>query len=312
MTNRDRVLAAIRSQPGMTDAQIRRSTGIEPHQQVNQICRGLAKQGYVLRRPGRDGRIINLPAESDDRSDSAAARHSETEPAPTTRTLVRGRPWSVSIDPVSTLLVIPCSAKKVMTRSAESGGSVLDSLPSALGSELAAARLQNATVARVDESQRTQAVDAYDGMVYRTGASGVRSLMSRGATVLIISGGYGLVFADETIGSYSQVFRPSMWQRQLVGRCISALAEARKVTHVVGLLSASTDYSKVFVAAPWNDRIGAVQLLTPERTTKGAQVKAPRAQGEALRWLARESAIDSEWRSSDGLRLEARDVAERP
>ena len=65
MTNRERVLALIRSEPdGVTDSEIRERTGIKPHQQVNQICRKLAQAGLIHRRSGRDGRLSNLPVGS--------------------------------------------------------------------------------------------------------------------------------------------------------------------------------------------------------------------------------------------------------
>lgn len=65
MRNRERVLVLVRSEPGgLTDSEIRQRTGIEPHQQVNQICRRLAEAGLIQRRSGREGRLINLPAGS--------------------------------------------------------------------------------------------------------------------------------------------------------------------------------------------------------------------------------------------------------
>ena len=86
-TNRHRVLALIRAEPGLTDTEIRKRTGIEePHQQMNQICRSLAAAGVSKRIPGPDGRIINVPA--------PGAR--ETDPIPSAlgqsmRTSSRGR-----------------------------------------------------------------------------------------------------------------------------------------------------------------------------------------------------------------------------
>lgn len=62
MTNRERVLALIRSNPmGLTDSEVREGTGIQPHQQVNQICRTLEQAGCTKRVEGPKGRIINIP-----------------------------------------------------------------------------------------------------------------------------------------------------------------------------------------------------------------------------------------------------------
>lgn len=64
MTNADKILAAIRSSAGLTDSDLRTRTGVQPHQQVNQICRKLEAQGFVDRRMRPDGRIGNWPRES--------------------------------------------------------------------------------------------------------------------------------------------------------------------------------------------------------------------------------------------------------
>ena len=62
MTNRERILALIRSNPmGLTDSEIRKRTGIQPYQQVNQICRALEQAGRTKRIDGPKGRIINIP-----------------------------------------------------------------------------------------------------------------------------------------------------------------------------------------------------------------------------------------------------------
>ena len=54
MTNRERVLALLRTEPvGLTDSEIRERTGIQPHQEVNQVCRSLARAGLIKRAPDR-------------------------------------------------------------------------------------------------------------------------------------------------------------------------------------------------------------------------------------------------------------------
>ena len=64
MTNRERVLALIQSNPkGLTDSEIRDLTGIRPHQQVNQICRALEQIGDIKRVDGSKGYIINIPSD---------------------------------------------------------------------------------------------------------------------------------------------------------------------------------------------------------------------------------------------------------
>jgi len=299
MTNRERVLELILRQPGLTDEQIRRKTGIESHQQVNQICRNLAAQGVVIRRPGQEGLIVNLPI------DPARSE----EPVSAAPRVVISASWMprqaegsiLRFDPSSTLIVLPCSGRKVRLYGGSSGRAVLDLLPESLAAELRAARQANMAAVHLDESVLGPALDVYDGTMYQIGRDSIRSLMVSGATVAIISGGYGVVLASESIGVYDQIFRASLWPHGLVGRCLAELARARRIREVVGLMAATTGYAKAFCSAPWGPTRAV--LATPE-PVRGAMVKAPRALGEALEVLAASHALLSDWRSSDGLSME--------
>ena len=125
-----------------------------------------------------------------------------------------------------------------------------------------------------------------------------------------MSGGYGVVSAAEPIGWYEQVFRPSKWPDGLVGRCIAGYATAVNATTVVGLFSASTAYAKAFRTVPWPEAVQNVFQVSPRaRARDGAQIKAPRALGEALTEISRHQRLSSSWTSSDGLPIEG-DLAE--
>ena len=116
MTNRERILKLVRSSPGQTDRQIRETTGIEPHQQVNQICRQLASEGLIARRPGPDGRIGNHPIGQRGRLTErrivkrAPLRSYEPPHAVNAQSPLSTPP--IAVDLPSALIVIPCSASK--------------------------------------------------------------------------------------------------------------------------------------------------------------------------------------------------------
>lgn len=74
MTLQDDVLRLVRTQPGITDAELAKRTG-KRHQAVNQACRELAQAGRIERREG-PGSIQNHPARL------ASAASSKTTPAP--------------------------------------------------------------------------------------------------------------------------------------------------------------------------------------------------------------------------------------
>jgi hypothetical protein len=180
---------------------------------------------------------------------------------------------------------------------------VLDELPDHLGSELSNLRRLNAVAADVDESSLLPALERYDGSLYRAGRAAIRRLTDQGARILIVSGGYGLVLANESIGMYEQVFRPAMWPNQLIERCLAKFAETTDTKDVIGVLAATTGYSTVFRRTSWPHQVQQVILASPEQTT-GAMVKAPRAQGEWLAALADYGGIPGTWESSDSLGME--------
>lgn len=306
-TNRDRVLALIRAEPGLTDTEIRKRTGIEPHQQVNQICRSLASAGLTKRATGPDGRISNLPG-----GEAPAAPSILPGSESPTRTPTRWRREALlapAATPLPTLqladclIVVPCSGSKRRGNAAPAPTSVLDALPSGLAEELSDRRRHNAATAAVDESTLLPATERYEGTFYKAGRSALKELIDRGARVLIISGGYGLVLAGESIGTYEQVFRPAMWPNRLIERCLAGFAGENKVRQVVGVLSASTGYSTVFRRTRWPRSVKDVFLASPE-SVPGAMVKAPRAQGEWLTAIAQSAGFPEAWTSSDGLPME--------
>ena len=307
MTNREQVHALIRSEPaGLTDTEIRERTSIRPHQQVNQICLKLARQGLTVRHAGPDGRLRNF-------SIDGASVHSRSEQRPGPRAVLRPheRVAAAALFEVpqlsisNTLFVLPCSgAKRSGGRSMGSHqGSVLNCLPHALAAELRACRSGNATMAQLDESSLLPAAERYTGTLYRAADDALDVLARAGADLLIISGGYGVVRPTEAIGWYDQQFRNSMWPNGVVARCLAAYADAIGATTVVGLLSGTTQYVRAFRSARWPGAVEHVHHVWPQPVA-GAMVKAPRAQGEALKEFSRDGRLRASWRSSDGLGMQ--------
>lgn len=307
MTNREQVLALIRSEPtGLTDTEIRERTGIRPHQQVNQICLTLARQGLTVRRAGPDDRLRNFPI-------GGAADHSRPERPPGPLTAMRSHERAVAGAPAEvpelsishTLFVLPCSGAKRGggRRMGGHGDSVLDCLPHALAAELRACRSGNAANAQLDESSLLPAAERYAGTLYRAADDALDVLDRAGAGLLIISGGYGVVRPAEAIGWYDQEFRNAMWPNGVVARCLAAYAEAIEARTVIGLLSGTTRYARAFSSVRWPGPVEHVLHVWPQPVA-GAMVKAPRAQGEALKEFSREGRLRPGWRSSHGVGMQ--------
>ena len=309
MTNRERVLELIRSESaGLTDSEIRERTGIQPHQQVNQICRRLAQQGLIERRTGPEARLRNFPAgtlQGHSRPDRGRAPRAVSETHSHERASPAGAADVPRLPISNTLFILPCSgAKRRGGRRMDSRRtSVLHSLPRSLAAELRTHRAANAPQAKLDESVLLPAAERYTGTLYQAAGDALDVLARAGAGILIISGGYGVVRPSEAIGWYDQEFRNSMWPNGVVARCLATYADAANAKAVVGLLSGTTQYARVFRSVRWPDGVDHVFHVWPEPAA-GAMVKAPRAQGEALKAFSRDHRLLRGWTSRDGLEMQ--------
>ena len=309
MTNRERVLALIRSEPaGLTDSEIRERTGIQPHQQVNQICRSFVQAGLIERRAGPQGRLVNSPPDSlpgYSRPGQRRAPRAGSEEPSHERACPAGPAEMSRLSISTTLFVLPCSGAKRRggRRTAARGTSVLHSLPRGLAAELKTRRSENAPQAKLDESALLPAAERYTGTLYQAAGDALDVLAREGAGLLMISGGYGVVRPAEPIGWYEQEFRNAMWPNGVVARCLAAYADATGATAVIALLSATTQYARVFRTARWPDAVEHVFHIWPEPMA-GAMVKASRAQGEALKAFSRDHSLHPSWTSTDGLRMQ--------
>ena len=116
MTNRERVLALVHSEPaGLTDSEIRGRTGLQSHQQINQICRSLAQAGLIERRAGPQGRLVNFPPGSIPKS-SPPGRRLEGRTSSGKPSHERSGAADAAEIPCllisTTLFIIPCSGSR--------------------------------------------------------------------------------------------------------------------------------------------------------------------------------------------------------
>lgn len=311
MTNTERILTALLTHGPMSDSELRRQTGVEPHQQVNQICRRLAQQGRVRRAPGPDGLILNqLMDEPAMPTAMQATASSSRQPSVQRCSVAHPAPVEpVALSDERTLLLRPCSgAKAAGGRPVLAGPSVSDYLDDELAASLRSARSEVAAVAAVDERLVLPACQRYTGTLYR---SAVPVLANEQAIrrVAILSGGYGLVLAGEPIGAYDRRFATGDWPRGLLERCLVALASGLAVDQVVALCARSTGYAELVRRAPWKRAGIEAVLVAPEMQGRGgAQVLVPRAAGEALAAMVQGS-LPLAWQSTDGVGVQMKRLA---
>lgn len=294
MTNADRIVAEIATAPGSSDGELRQRTGIDPHQQVNQICRRLAADGRIVRRTRPDGVIGNYPADHEVRTVIVS---SPQVPAP------RPTPPSRLLNRTGALVVLPCSASKRHGGSSlRVGRAAADLLQPATAQALVAARNRQRSAANVDESGWKAAWQRYDGTLYNA-TRRLGQALAAGQQFVILSGGYGIVFADEPIGEYDRRFSLRDWPKGLLESCLEEIVERAGATSVVSFCARSTDYAELVRRIERRATVPVVHVSANLEGRGGAMVLAPRAAGEALDAFLNNSLADG-WRGSDGVRVD--------
>lgn len=314
MTNTDHILELLRRQPGLDDDQISELTGIKPRQQVNQICRRLENQGMLRRCTGVTGKIVNYPVEGFSKGDElpieptvSIARYRQQSDSVRVRSasLVGRDPTreiTLELTP-ETLLILPCSGKKLpLYGMRDTGPRIIDYLPDALASKLNSARRSvHRNYANVDEQTLGSAWRRYDGHLYKAAREELRDALDNDMHILILSGGYGVLLANEPIGIYQARLNLAWWPKGLLEEVIASYTWRHKLKRVIAIVSSTTSYRSLLKRVDWcSTDADEVVLLMPERVRGGAMVKAPRSQGEALSALI-SGKLNQRWCSSDGL-----------
>jgi hypothetical protein len=142
----------------------------------------------------------------------------------------------------------------------------------------------------------------YSGWLYQSAGSKIQRAVKAGKHILIVSGGYGLLRAEEPIGHYDKKFALRDWPPDLLAKCILDYASNSAIRDVIAVMSASSPYARLMQRVPWKSARLSAKLVCPVNKGGPAQVKVPRAQGEAIAELLTRG-LNQNWRSSDNLKL---------
>ncbi len=312
LTNTERIIELLHQRPGLDDDQISELTGIKPRQQVNQICRKLENLGKLKRVLGSMGKIVNQLVSTDSSKILCAVTLpkppvSEIPPHRGTGSTTKEAPI-ITVDPKhlrETLLILPCSGKKVreeFDNMSEVGPQISHYLPADLADQLDRARARIREQTCIDESTLIPAWRRYDGHLYTAAREALSAAARMGLHILILSGGYGVLLADELIGYYNARFKSNCWPENLLEKVIASYARHHRLKHMRVFASETTDYRNPVERVNWRAAgVDDAVLLTPERVR--SMSKSPKAQGEALATLLSGGKIDPNWCSSDGLAI---------
>jgi hypothetical protein len=203
-----------------------------------------------------------------------------------------------------TLLVIPCSGAKQRGSKPANAVSILSEVDSALATKLSTARAALRARAQVDETTLMPAYLRYAGQLYEHASKSIGAAVAAGQRVLVVSGGYGLLLADEPIGMYEKRFSLSDWPSGLLEECFLDYARRTSIRSVIAVVSRTTDYARVIRRVNWRGAGLAATLVSPVAHGGGAMVKVPRAQGQAVAALI-SPGLHQGWQSSDSLSLKS-------
>jgi hypothetical protein len=157
--------------------------------------------------------------------------------------------------------------------------------------------------AKVDQTTLMPAYRRYTGQLYKHGSAAIEAALAEERRVLIVSGGYGLILANEPIGWYEKRFALSDWPCGLLEGCILDYVRHEGITSVNAFMSRTTDYAELIRRIRWTEAGLAATLVSPVAHGGGAMAKVPRAQGQAIAALINKG-LDPTWQSSDRLSLE--------
>ncbi len=131
-----------------------------------------------------------------------------------------GRALVAPLITTSTLFVICCSGDKRSGAGATTGHSILHYLPDSLADQLREARRAAAARSELDEMTLLPAWRRYSGQLYEAAGRTIRRAIEEEANIVILSGGYGVLLADEPIGLYERRFRRADWPKDLLEKVL--------------------------------------------------------------------------------------------
>jgi hypothetical protein len=179
-------------------------------------------------------------------------------------------------DPGRCMLIVTCSGSKQTGGQAPGGEDDNQWAP-----QLREARARVLASSDLDMTRVLPAWRRYTGTFYQHANPVLGDAVNRGH-VVIISGGYGILRAEELIGCYDRQLNLADWPRGLLESTLISEAHRQRLDTVIALASATTGYAQLLRRVPWQEAGITARLVTVSGVTGGAMVEVPRRLGQAF------------------------------
>jgi Swt1-like HEPN len=173
------------------------------------------------------------------------------------------------VDPKRCMLIITCSARKQPGGQAPNGNEDNEWAP-----ELREGRARVLSSSELDMTRVLPAWRRYTGTFYQHANPALADAVTHGH-VLIISGGYGILRAEELIGWYDRQLNLADWPRGVLESALIGEVHHRGLDTLVAFASATTGYAQLLHRVPWRQAGINATLVTVSGVTAGTMVEVP-------------------------------------
>jgi len=174
----------------------------------------------------------------------------------------------------ASLLIIPCSQSKRPGSKPTASRSILTFLAVERSQALSYARAALRQKASVDDTLMSAHL-RYRGSFYDGAAGAIVQALRAGHKVVTVSGGYGVLLAEEPIGSYKRRLSLGDWPKGLLESCLIDYASSQGVRSVFAFMSRSSAYYKTdrahAVASKWPQGHSHLARACARRISQGSK-----------------------------------------
>lgn len=237
--------------------------------------------GYELAEVHRDQTLtlVKMAEAKKTLQNSVLKKSSSTPPRTAQGPIHRsGGEGLATIDWRSALIVLPCSKGKNLGGAEQSTTSSLSWSP-----ELLRSREKIRDRAQMDDHLVMPAWQRYNGHFYVAAETSLSEAVSSNANIAILSGGYGVVRAEEQIGWYERPMKKGEWPCGVIEAALISEAVRVGAKYVVAFAARTTRYAEIIRNAHWREAgIKRAVLVTSQSRDGGAMRKVPTDLGDAF------------------------------